>query len=238
MPSLSLFLWATPAFGLALTPPVAAMPAELLSQPMRLVGASQEPEPSIVAVDAGEATSDDDAYAEDLRRREAIVAWHRPLGIATWASMTLTLVLGDIQYYNLYGFFAGEGDNPCVRGDAIFGRSQCTGTPWPHLISAGVTGALYLSTLTLAALMPDPDDAAEGDSAYARNVRMHRLLRWVHLGGMLAQMALGVLTANAGWIGLDRANDYGTLQALATVHMGIGLVTYGALTWAGALMIF
>jgi hypothetical protein len=36
--------------------------------------------------------------------------------------------------------------------------------------------------------------------------------------------------------GLDRANDYGTMQALATVHMATGLVTYGTLTWAGARM--
>jgi hypothetical protein len=51
---------------------------------------------------------------------------------------------------------------------------------------------------------------------------------------MVAQIALGIVIANTG----DRANDYGTLQALATAHLAAGVITYGALTWAGALMTF
>jgi hypothetical protein len=86
--------------------------------------------------------------------------------------------------------------------------------------------------------MPDPDDLDEGKGEFAETLRMHKFLRWVHLGGMIAQVVLGVIVANSELIGLDRANDYGTLQALATVHMASGLVTWGALTWAGALMTF
>ena len=66
---------------------------------------------------------------------------------------------------------------------------------------------------------------------------MHKLLRWVHFGGMVAQILLGMAMSN-GVLGLDRANDYGTLRTLATVHLATGLITYGALTWAGALMTF
>jgi len=66
---------------------------------------------------------------------------------------------------------------------------------------------------------------------------MHKILRWVHFGGMVSQLVLGILLAQNAF-GLDRANHYGTLQALSTIHMGIGLVTLGALTWAGALMVF
>jgi hypothetical protein len=54
---------------------------------------------------------------------------------------------------------------------------------------------------------------------------------------MVAQALIGIVIAN-GLLGLDRANDYGTLQALATAHLGVGLVTWGAMTWAGALMVF
>jgi hypothetical protein len=54
---------------------------------------------------------------------------------------------------------------------------------------------------------------------------------------MVAQILLGIVMAHS-LLGLDRANNYGTMQALATVHMGLGLVTWGALTWAGALMTF
>ena len=125
----------------------------------------------------------------------------------------------------------------CLTQDsAIFGQDSCSGTPWPHLISAGITTALYASTFALSLLMPDPDDSDEGDGEFAQTLRMHKLLRWVHFFGMISQIAIGTILAN-DVLGLDRANDYGTLQLLATIHMGIGIVTYGALTWAGALMV-
>ena len=83
--------------------------------------------------------------------------------------------------------------------------------------------------------MPDPDHSDQGDSAFANKLRWHKILRWIHFGGMIAQIVLGIVLANAV---LDRANDYGALQALATVHMGLGILTFGALTAAGALMTF
>ncbi|MBK8172575.1 MAG: hypothetical protein IPK60_19865 [Sandaracinaceae bacterium] len=173
-------------------------------------------------------------YENATRERNRIASLHRIFGISTWVSMTATLILGGIQYHNMYGEFSRLEDTPCVRGTAIFGQGACTGTPWPHAIAAGITTGLYFSTLTLSLFMPDPDNAAEGNSAFARTLRTHKILRWVHLGGMIAQIILGPIIAMAG----NRASDYGTLQTLATVHMGLGLVTYGALTWAGALMSF
>ncbi len=176
------------------------------------------------------------AYADALHARNRLAKVHRILGISTWVAMGATLTLGAIQYWNLYGFGGTYSDNPCVDGDAIGGYEACVGRPLPHLISSLVTTGLYVSTLTLALLMPDPDDAATGDSEFARTLRTHKILRWVHLVGMVAQVALGVVTANV----FDRANpdDFATAQALATVHLGLGLVTFGALTWAGALMAF
>jgi hypothetical protein len=151
--------------------------------------------------------------------------------------MTATVGLGFVQYYNKYGFFADQGSNPCVQGDAIFGQGQCSGVPVLHLTAASVTTALYATTFTLSLMMPDPDDLSSGAGEFASTLRLHKLLRWVHFAGMVAQLALGVVIAtDVG--GLDRANDYDTLQALATVHMGVGVVTWGALTWAGALMTF
>jgi hypothetical protein len=85
--------------------------------------------------------------------------------------------------------------------------------------------------------MPDPDNLSEGMGKFASTLRLHKTLRWVHFGGMVAQALIGIVIAN-GLLGLDRANDYGTLQALATAHLGIGLVTWGAMTWAGSLMVF
>lgn len=176
------------------------------------------------------------AYAEAMKERSDLIKIHKPLGIATWAAMTATVALGFIQYYNLYGFGADQASNPCVTGDAVFGQGQCSGTPWLHLTGGLLTTALYSATFAVSLGMPDPGgELDEGDSEYAQNLRMHKLLRWVHFGGMIAQMALGLVVAN-NWFGLDRANNYGALQALSTVHLGTGLVTWGAMTWAGIIM--
>ena len=152
--------------------------------------------------------------------------------------MTATVVLGYFQYYNLYGMFSGLSNTPCVEGRAIFGQNSCVRQPVPHLVSSIVTTALYSVTFGLSYRMPDPMGLSEGDSEYARNLRRHKRLRWVHLIGMAAQIGLGAIIANADKFGLSRANDYGTLQALSTVHFAIGLVTYAALTWAGVIFLF
>jgi len=245
MGSLTAILLATPIFGFQLTlgpaDTVATLPPAALSTNWLLVQEAEQ-----TAGEAAAATADDsgggdelsdEEYARQMKRRAELTRIHRPLGIATWGAMTVTLILGGIQYHNLYGFFAGQDSNPCVTGDAIFGQSQCYGTPWPHMISALVTTALYSATFTVSLMLPDPDNSDEGDSEFAKTLRMHKLLRWVHFGGMLSQLLIGTIIAN-NMFGLDRANDYGTLQALATVHMLTGIVTYGALTWAGALMTF
>lgn len=177
------------------------------------------------------------AFANQMKKRKSLAKIHKPLGIATWAAMGITVALGTIQYYNLYGFFSPLEDTPCVKGNAIFGQGQCSGTPLLHLSTAVATGALYTGTLALSLLMPDPADASTGKGDYAKKLRMHKLLKWIHLGGMIAQFALGVVIANSATFGLDRANNYGTLQALSTVHMGIGFATFGAMTWAGLLML-
>ena len=60
----------------------------------------------------------------------------------------------------------------------------------------------------------------------------------VSFGGMVAQVALGFIVANHENMGLNRSDDYKALRALATVHQSVGWMTFGALTWAGALMVF
>lgn len=185
-----------------------------------------------------DASDSEDSYVEQMRTRESLAGVHRVLGISTWIAMTATVVGGFLQYYNLYGFFADQASNPCVEGTAVFGQGQCSGTPWPHLIGAATTTLLYAGTFSLALLMPDPDNLADGPGEFASTLRMHKLLRWIHFGGMLMQAGLGVVVANGATFGIDRANNYGTLQTLTTVHLATGVLTLGALTWAGALMTF
>jgi hypothetical protein len=245
---------ATPIFGFALAPPAVAAPPDALALAspsafaFAVAPALGSPSLSLQAAAAAEAAPagpagaaapalSDEEYASQLRTRNTLAKIHRGLGIATWVGMIATMTFGFIQYYDLYGgAFGSHTDNPCVNGTATFGYQGCIGRPWPHTISSLTTSALYFSTFALSLFMPDPDGASEGDSDFARTMRTHKILRWIHFGGMIAQIALGLITANA----LDRSNpdDFRTGQVLGGIHMGIGLVTFGALTWAGAIMLF
>lgn len=260
MTTLAALALATPIFGFALHPPsdqlaLTPPPGSLLQIPVfAQVGggddgdaadseaADEAPAPEETAEAAQEEEASEPAptgndLAAQLRQRQDIAAIHRAFGIATWGAMLVTVALGFIQYYNLYGFGGSIDDNPCVNGEAVFGQDQCWGIPWPHRIASITTASLYTATFVMSFTMPDPLNASEGNSAFAENLRIHKILRWVHLGGMLAQMFLGLATAQ-NWFGIDRANDFGAQQALASIHMGIGLATFGTLTAAAALMIF
>jgi uncharacterized membrane protein len=244
MSGLAVLLLAAPSFGLSLQPPSLTPLLDLTVEIPALVAVQTEEDSGGASGgaegEAADAPAEPDQaeqadYIAQTKERNSLIKVHRPLGIATWVAMTAAVTLGTIQYYNLYGFFDDIGSNPCVTGDAIFGQEQCSGTPWPHLIAAGVTTGLYTATFTVSLMMPDPDDLSSGKGEFASTLRLHKLLRWVHFSGMVAQALLGIFIANDF---LDRANDYETLQILATAHLASGFITYGALTWAGALMTF
>jgi hypothetical protein len=191
-----------------------------------------------VARAAADAAAEGRRFADAVRQRFETGQVHRALGIATWLSMTATVGLGFVQYYNLYGIGAGQDDNPCARGTAVFGQEQCWGTPLPHLAAAMTTSALYLATLSMSIglLTNDPNEALSGTGSYSDRMRAHSVLALIHLAGMLAQSVIGVGLTN-GWFG-DRANDYESLQTVAVVHQVVGWTTWGALGVAGALMLF
>ena len=233
MGTFAVLMLATPVFGFSLSLDPGLQPASV-AQTVQVHAALQEP----LALATEEIVKKPLTAAELIQKRERLGKIHKYLGIATWGAMTVTLVTGYIQYHNKYGFFAGQGDNPCVKGKAIFGQKQCRGQPVFHLTTSALTGALYFSTFALSFTMPDPLKVSEGNSRLAKRLRLHKTLRWVHFAGMLAQIGLGAITANSERFGLDRANDYKALRALSTVHLATGILTYGALTWSGALMTF
>ena len=244
MGSLTALLLATPIFGFSLQAPMlehdVAATTQAVSAEIAAADAAALASPAAAALrasdDAGGGGSQSE-YVKEIKRRNSIASIHRTFGIATWTAMTLTMIAGFIDYYNLYGFGANIGNNPCVKGTAIGGDGGCSAFRPVKDVLGGVTTALYATTFTLSLMMPDPDNLSEGKGDFAKTLRMHKTLRWVHFGGMVAQVVIGIIMAN-GLLGLNRANNYSTLQALATVHMGVGLVTWGALTWAGALMTF
>ncbi len=238
MSGLAALLFATPLFGLSLEPP--SIDAALWASPVA-IEAQASLTPDLVAqaqaaADAAAESEEDRRYTEQVRTRRELGQIHRALGIATWVSMTATVFLGFIQYYNLYGAGDGQDQNPCARGTAIFGQDQCYGIPWPHRISAITTSALYVGTFSLSLALPDPNRAREGPGAFAEHLRIHEVLRWVHLVGMVAQAVMGI-ALSSGAFG-DRANDYNTLQTVAAIHQVIGWTTWGVLTAAGAIMLF
>ena len=230
MGPLTALLLATPVFGLSLGIDASlAQPPAVVIDPavvLQIEVATELEEPAAPTT------------ADLVRRRNEIKRIHKGFGIATWSVMTLAVVSGFIQFYNKYGWWQSQASNPCVRGDAVFGQRQCSGTPTLHLTLGVLSGALFFTTFGLSFGMPDPLKASEGNSDFARKLRTHKILRWVTLAGMLAQFGLGLVIANPDWFGIDRANNYNALRALATTHLALGVTTWGALTWQGAIMVF
>ncbi len=254
MGSFTALLLATPIFGFSLSVPALQPAFDISARTVAEVhaaavaadsdtgaGSSSDDDKGADSANASTGTSgrqsDQADYVHELKRRDNIAGLHRVFGISTWASMTLTVALGVMSYYNLYGIGASQGSNPCVTGKAIGGDSGCNTMRTLHAVSAGLTTALYATTFTFSLVMPDPDNLSEGKGEFAKTLRLHKTLRWVHFGGMIAQALIGIVMSS-NLLGLDRANNYGTLRTLATLHLASGLVTYGALTWAGALMTF
>lgn len=234
MGPLTALLLATPLFGFALD-----IDSSLSDPPAVVI------EPALVLalevsaeLDSPELDSKEPTTADLIRKRNKFKKIHKNFGIATWSAMTLTVISGFIQFYNQYGWWDSQANNPCVRGTAVFGQRQCSGVPALHLALGATTGALFFTTFGLSYGMPDPLNVSEGNSDFARKLRTHKILRWVTFAGMLAQIGTGLVIANPEWFGMDRANNYNTLRALATTHLAIGLATWGALTWQGAIMVF
>lgn len=256
MPSLAVLAFISPIFGLQLD----LDPALMATPPLQLettVAASADPltvEPSEAPPAATEATMPSPTEtaelaapiavpAEDIgaqmNRRARLARAHKRLGIATWAALTATVITGTLQYANQYEWTRVDNRRVrCATGDTFLGAEACIGVPRPHVITTATAAALYYTTFGLSFAMPDPIGLDRGNSDSARALRQHKRLRWIHFSGMALQAVLGTFIANPQLMGMDRANDYVALRALATVHLLSGYATYGALTYAGARMAF
>ncbi len=171
---------------------------------------------------SGAELSEEEIQAQ-LRTRNEIATIHRAFGVATWASMAVTAVLGWIQFADRYGFHGSADQTACANGTAVF-NDFCDGQPWPHAIAAFTTTALYLTTAGLSFAMPAPLEVSE-------DVEIHRTLRWFHFGALLATAIFGFVTSS-----IDA--DFQTRQALAGVHQGLAVTTFGLLTAAAAVIVF
>jgi hypothetical protein len=171
----------------------------------------------------GQSTDEPKPDQGHARARGPLRNWHKWFGVTTWISLAATATIGTFRYANVVGF----GEPLCAEGNTpIFGRDYGCGDGLRvhHLVSASFTTASYVTTRTLALLMPEPE--------YERpeRVKIHRALSWVHLAGMVAMPILGFATS--------AADDPETREALATAHLLVGYGTLAAVSTAGAFILF
>ena len=212
-------------------------------------------QPAATSTPAADASANASAPAEEepsvdlMRHREHLVRMHRPLGLATWASLLITEIAGTILAVNqrtVFGVGAcniptNDGSNPCLLGDFGGGRGPLNAF---HELSAFITVGFYAATGLYAMAMPDPEHASVGSDSRASRLRVHKALAWVHMLGMVLLPILGVLSVEPGLVGLNidttnsmtltssRARIDNYQSDMRTVHLAVGYVTFAALTIA------
>jgi hypothetical protein len=151
----------------------------------------------------------DARLARDVARRRQMLTLHQGFGIATWAALAATTVVGQLD---LNDRFRGGGDT---------GRYH----PWHKGLAYG-TSALFLATGLLAVLAPVPYPKRVGlDTA-----TIHKASMAVATVGMIAQIVLGTLARNqAGTLGE---------RDLARAHQAVGYATLGAMSVGWAVLLF
>lgn len=203
--------------------PAAAEPAPAEPAPAEPAAA----EPAGPAGPEGAAPGAEEPSIDLIEHRQRLVGMHRPLGIATFATLTVTEVLGLFASINQRTLF---GPGECrAGGSPILGfEFGCNGLSALHGVFAFASISLYATTGIYALSMPDPERAAEGDSRGAARLRIHKVLAWVHAVGMVAMPVLGFLSANPNTFGIqDPSGNFAA--SMRSVHEIVGFATWGAL---------
>jgi hypothetical protein len=185
--------------------------------------ASEAPSSEAPPSDAPTDESDGEPDLELLRQRARLTRVHRSLGIATWASLGVTTVLGTMLAINQPTWF-GNGLCNNTDGYAVLGDFGCGPLPFFHEASAFITLSLYATTGGFALAMPDPEHASVGTDGRAVRLRWHKAMAWIHVIGMVVEPLLGIASL------LSIPSD--AQLALRTIHLGVGYVTFAALTTA------
>jgi hypothetical protein len=216
----AVLLCAVPVPGLA--PPPAWLPRLVAEdQPLRLAaqqqgqpeGTAEQPQGQDFDLLAPQKPPDEAARARDqqlmqqLGRRRTMLQLHQLGGYATLATMTVAVVLGQINYLDKYG---GGGDT---------GR-------WitPHAIAAFTAAGVFAATGVLAVLAPSPLEKP----LRLDTVTLHKIAMAVATAGLVAQVVLGPITASKE--GQLSQRDF------ALVHQIVGYTTLVA-TYTGFLVL-
>jgi hypothetical protein len=151
----------------------------------------------------------DAAFEARVARRRTLLTAHQASGLATWALMGATVVVGQLNYHDLYG---GGGYTQRYRR--------------PHQALAITTTAAFAFTGLLAALAPVP---------YPKKLRLdtatiHKAAMGLTTLGLGAQIALGIAT--------HRSPMNADQRRLAQVHQAVGYATFGAMTLGAVTLLF
>jgi hypothetical protein len=150
-----------------------------------------------------------DKLAQTRRHRLTV---HQTLGLVTWALMGASCVVGQLNYHDLYGGGSGRGAYQL-----------------PHQLLVYPTAIMFAITGTYALLAPTPyKKPLKFDTAL-----VHRIAAIGATAGMIAQVALGFITARQA----DAGNPT-DLKQMAQVHAVVGWTTFGFMTAAGAAWVF
>jgi hypothetical protein len=143
----------------------------------------------------------------EISRRRTLLRLHQIGGYATLATVTATVVLGQLNYIDKYG---GGGDVGTYRT--------------PHRLVAYTAAGVFAATGILAVIAPNPfDKPLRLDTA-----TLHKASMIVATAGMATQIVLGMLTA--GKEGSVAQRDF------ALAHQIVGYTTLAA-TAAGFLVL-
>lgn len=199
-----------PAGSLAGEPtPAEQRPDLTVKPPPDLTVTPPPPLKELLLVEPEAPQARDAAFEASVRRRRSLLSVHQATGIAAWALMGTTVVVGQLNYNDLYG---GGGYTERYRSS--------------HRALAGATTATYAFTGILALAAPTP---------YARRLRLdtatvHKGAMAVTTVGLLSQIVLGIWTRTA----LGNVDQ----PRLARAHQAVGYATFGAMTIGAVTLVF
>jgi hypothetical protein len=159
----------------------------------------------------GAASGDVDEVESKASTRRWMLKTHQTLGVATWLLLASTVIVGQLNYNQLYGGGGG---------------SSKWQTPHRYLVVS--TSIAFAGTGTFAIFAPNP---------YPKPLHFDTGLvhRMAVIGATLGMLAEGYL----GWVATHEANA-GNPQSrtMARAHQAIGYTTLGFLTIAGTVWLF
>jgi len=148
---------------------------------------------------------------EALKTRRTMLKVHQGVGIGLMVLELATVVLGQINYRDLYG-----------GGDRT-GQFKLT-----HQVLSYSAMGVFLTNEMLALLAPSP--LAKTSQGFDRTM-LHRISMFTGAAGMVANLILGIVTSYT-LPGRDMQRD------VAKAHLFIGYGTYAAMAVGASAMIF